>query len=57
MSSGEVKSAVAVHPARISQWRAEGEALVSQADGLAAFAALEAAVEPVEELGDVPVLA
>jgi hypothetical protein len=54
MSSGEVKSAtVPVRPAQISQWRAEGEALASQTDDLAAFAAfadLEDAFEPLEAL-------
>jgi hypothetical protein len=56
MSSDEVKSAaVAFRPAQINQWRAEGEALASQADDLAAFAAfadLEDAFEPLEELVD-----
>jgi hypothetical protein len=56
MSSEEVKSAsVRVLPDQISKWRAEGEALASQADDLAAFAAfadLEDAFEPVEELID-----
>lgn len=54
MSSDEVKSAtVGVLPDQLSQWRAEGEALASQADDLAAFAAfadLEDAFEPVEAL-------
>jgi hypothetical protein len=54
MSSDEVKSAtVAVRPAQISQWRAEGEALASQTDDLAAFAAfadLEDVFEPLEAL-------
>ena len=56
MSSDEVKSAsVRVLPDQLSKWRAEGEALASQADDLAAFAAfadLEDAFEPVEELID-----
>jgi hypothetical protein len=56
MSSDEVKSAsVRVLPDQISKWRTEGEALASQADDLAAFAAfagLEDAFEPVEELID-----
>jgi hypothetical protein len=56
MSSDEVKSAsVRVLPDQISKWRAEGEALAWQADDLAAFAAfadLEDAFEPVEELID-----
>jgi hypothetical protein len=54
MSSDEVKSAtVPIRPAQISQWRAEGEALASQTDDLAAFAAfadLEDAFEPLEAL-------
>jgi hypothetical protein len=54
MSSDEVKtSAVAVCPAQIGHWRAQGEALASQADDLTAFAAfadLEDAFEPVEAL-------
>jgi len=54
MSSDEVKSAtVGVLPDQLSQWHAEGEALASQADDLAAFAAfadLEDAFEPVEAL-------
>ena len=54
MSSDEVKSAaVPVHPAQISQWRAEGEALASQTDDLAAFATfadLEDTFEPLEAL-------
>lgn len=56
MSSDEVKSAtVAFPPGQIHRWRAEGEALASQADDLAAFAAfadLEDAFEPLEELLD-----
>lgn len=54
MSSDEVKSAtVGVLPDQLSQWHTEGEALASQADDLAAFAAfadLEDAFEPVEAL-------
>jgi hypothetical protein len=54
ISSDEVKSAaVPVCPAQIGIWHAEGEALASQADDLAAFAAfadLEDAFEPVEAL-------
>jgi hypothetical protein len=54
MSSDEVKSAtVDVRPTQISQWQALGEALASQADDLAAFAAfadLEDAFEPLEAL-------
>ena len=54
MSSDEVKSAtVPVRPAQIGIWRAQGEALASQANDLAAFAAfadLEDAFEPVESL-------
>jgi len=54
MSSDEVKSAtVRVLPDQLRQWRADGEALASQADDLAAFAAfadLEDAFEPLEAL-------
>ena len=54
MSSAEVRSAnVRIRPARLSQWRAEGEALASQDNDLAAFAAfadLEDAFEPLEDL-------
>ncbi len=54
MSADEVKAAtVAVRPAQIARWRAEGEALAVQADDLTAFATfadLEDAFEPVEAL-------
>jgi hypothetical protein len=54
MSSEEVKAAtVPVRPAQITQWRAEGEMLASQTDGLEAFAAfadLEDTFEPLEAL-------